>query len=405
MKLNKRRKILFLGIYIGVLFLFQEAALRFFFPLPEIKNFNRYDYMPKWVSLKTAHTRYIKNMRLVVRSEPDHMMVIQRLNAYGFRGDDWKIQKPKNQKRILFLGDSFTEGFLVKDDGVLSECFKRIALEKNRPVQAINLGVIGADMADYFRLLTDAIPILQPDFLVLSIFPNDYTQYADARAYISNFNAHRKKPLTPLYFNPFNPRIVELSKMLWLKEMLPFRWPIKKVEFYHPISSPANAWHGHEAELDKLVTPPIAAAIKNGQMNPFIVGGPAYLTKILSTPYDMRPLLSFIQTHIRSYNTQLYVVHIPERSQLTEYYREFESAYSPETYDITGDTYQSLRHGLGNDCRELNIPFIDLYELFKTEETKGNHLYFQFDEHLTAKAYPLIGEAIFNEWERRNPLK
>jgi lysophospholipase L1-like esterase len=403
MKSSQRRKILFLVVYIGALFLFQEAVLRFFFPLPEIKNFNRYDYMPKWMSLDSPQTKFIKNIRLVTKSEPDQITMIQRLNAYGFRGQNWKIEKSAQQKRILFVGDSFTEGFLVKDDAVISERFKSAAAKQNRSVEVMNLGVIGSDMADYFHLLTDAIPMLEPDVLFLFMYPNDFTQYAEAQAFVTDFTTQHKKPLTPIRYSILKPRIIELSQMLWQKEMLPFRWPIKKVDFYHPISSPANPWNGHEAELDKMVTPPIAAAIKNAAFNPFIVGGPAYIKRILSIPYDMRMLFSFVQKHVHPFNTQLYVVYIPDRSQLTDYYRQFEAAYAPKTFDLTGDAYQTLRYGLGNDCRELNIPFIDLYDLLKNEEGKGNHLYFQFDEHLSAEAHRLIGEAVFDAWERRNP--
>ncbi len=53
----------------------QEALLRFFFPLPELKGFNRIQYMPLGPAGKTDEA--VRSIRMVVESSPDHVRVAE----------------------------------------------------------------------------------------------------------------------------------------------------------------------------------------------------------------------------------------------------------------------------------------------------------------------------------------
>ena len=67
--------------------------------------------------------------------------------------------------------------------------------------------------------------------------------------------------------------------------------------------------------------------------------------------------------------------------------------------DLTGDEYQVHRRDLDTLCQEMNIPLIDLTDFIKKEEQAGNRLFWNYDDHMRARGYELVGRTIFKEWK------
>jgi lysophospholipase L1-like esterase len=96
-----------------------------------------------------------------------------RINAEGFRGED--LHPEKDRKRVLFLGDSYTFGWAVDQDNVLSESVERVLAKPpyNLGIEAYNLGVPGYNTLLEYHLLNQVLDRYTPALVVLGYVMND----------------------------------------------------------------------------------------------------------------------------------------------------------------------------------------------------------------------------------------
>lgn len=111
-----------------------------------------------------------------------------RHRAVDLRGQLIALDKPAGERRVLFLGDSATEGAFVTLEQSYPQRFEAAlrARDPGTKVRAINAGVWGMTTIDALKLLEDKLLPLAPDAVVLGLFmANDI-----------NFNlAHGRKAL------------------------------------------------------------------------------------------------------------------------------------------------------------------------------------------------------------------
>jgi hypothetical protein len=96
-----------------------------------------------------------------------------QINSDGFRGDEFDVTD--NRKRVLFVGDSYTFGWGVEQDEVLTRSVER-ALAKppyNLGIDAYNLGVPGYNTVQEYHLLTQVLDRYAPSLVVLGYVMND----------------------------------------------------------------------------------------------------------------------------------------------------------------------------------------------------------------------------------------
>ena len=100
--------------------------------------------------------------------------VVGHINSQGFRGTAVSRNKPKDKKRIIFLGDSFTLGFGVKDEDTLPVNVEKM-LNAQLPfdVEVLNFGVTNTATGDQVRLLENYALAFHPDVVIIVIFLND----------------------------------------------------------------------------------------------------------------------------------------------------------------------------------------------------------------------------------------
>src|SRR6188474_1211927 len=111
--LSPGRRRLFVAVVLIVFGVVQELACRWMFPLPECAGFNRMNYTPVHFfgdDVRDARPHGLCNAKIRMESEPDGFVFDHTLNLYGFRGPDFPLNPPADRTRILFIGDSFTEG-------------------------------------------------------------------------------------------------------------------------------------------------------------------------------------------------------------------------------------------------------------------------------------------------------
>lgn len=96
-----------------------------------------------------------------------------RINSNGFRGEDFDPES--DRRRVLFIGDSYTFGWAVEQDEVLTEAVKRVLVNPpyNLEIDAYNLGVPGYNTFHEFHLLHQVIDQYAPSLVVLGYVMND----------------------------------------------------------------------------------------------------------------------------------------------------------------------------------------------------------------------------------------
>jgi hypothetical protein len=96
----------------------------------------------------------------------------QTTNSWGLRGPEPNL---KASWRGIVLGDSYMQGLFVGDQETPTECLKReLNSRLQAPVEILNTGHLGYSPEQYYYTLLEYGPRLPPQFVVISIFANDF---------------------------------------------------------------------------------------------------------------------------------------------------------------------------------------------------------------------------------------
>lgn len=102
----------------------------------------------------------------------------QTTNALGLRGPE---PDPAAVVRGLVVGDSFMQGVLVGDaDTPPARLERRLAARWGVPVAVLNAGLLGYSPEQYYWTLIEYAERFHPQFVVMSIFANDFGSLGDA---------------------------------------------------------------------------------------------------------------------------------------------------------------------------------------------------------------------------------
>ena len=98
-----------------------------------------------------------------------------RTNSYGIRGPEFSFDKPPGRLRLAAVGDSFTFGQGVEEE----EAYVAVAGEALRaaqvPAEVLNFGVPGHATPQSLALVKRRVVPVQPDVVLVGVFPNDLT--------------------------------------------------------------------------------------------------------------------------------------------------------------------------------------------------------------------------------------
>jgi lysophospholipase L1-like esterase len=108
------------------------------------------------------------------RLERPEFSVDVQLNALGFREPRLPSTKPPGTVRIVALGDSFTQGYGVEEHQSWPRRLEVLLDARDpRPHEVVNLGVPGANPADYLSYLRDPGLAYRPDVVLIMVMAND----------------------------------------------------------------------------------------------------------------------------------------------------------------------------------------------------------------------------------------
>ena len=98
--------------------------------------------------------------------------IVETSNSGGLRGPERPREKPAGEVRVLALGDSFCEGYLVNDDEVFSAVLER-KWQKSGELAVLNAGVAGYSTDQELIYFRETGVMYQPDVTVVFFFDND----------------------------------------------------------------------------------------------------------------------------------------------------------------------------------------------------------------------------------------
>lgn len=382
-----RSKYFKIFVYLFCVFIFQELIFRYFFPTPEIKNFDRINFMN--LNNNGTGSKHSRNQTWDWQSTPDTSAIFKHyMNLYGFRGKDWLIEKNSTKKRALFIGDSFVEGIMAEQNETIPMVFEKAS---NGKYETFNGGMLGCGLPVYMQFTADIIPIYKPEVAFLCIYANDLGKKTPK---IPEFF------LEPDYYNPMKPRIVEIIAQIQTNGPLNFKWKKDSKQYLPGIPDKKNPWTNSENDLKNHVTPEIAEKMKQSFFNPYLTNSLAKEERYLKAPPAIGETIPFFNYICNQNGTKPVVIYIPSRNQVTNYYLSYEKQFClscPDNISLNNPTYQVHQQVLKKQCEKINVPFMDFSEIIKNKETKGEHLYWNYDQHMRAKGYQLIGTTIWNK--------
>lgn len=282
-----------------------------------------------------------------------------RINALGYRDAPRRIEREPGHRRVLCLGDSFTEGWGIPQDGTWPALLEG-ALSG---FEFWNLGRSGGHPLFYLMRARRAIRDFKPDALIVQIFDNDPSEI---ERYLRRFEMNADGQVShvkPRYqwTGSLSQRIRAFGDHLALRRLLRGRRGTfikvgRKQSF-----SPEDRRPAYLLALLRGEDPTF-----NGQFGFFRAEQQEAWTPKFKRE---RSLLSQLVTETRTAGVKIALLYIPHRL-----------VWDPALRKLRQPNHH--RALLAALARDLALPFFDAQELL-AKEPKPGQLYYPRDLHLT----------------------
>ncbi len=374
------RRTAFAGAALLLALLVHEGVARLLLPLPAVHNFHRDRYEP------VAPRGELRCVDVRVESEPDGFRYVHRLNQHGFRGPEFPIARGP-RRRVLALGDSFVEGWGADE----AETIPGRLSELLGGAETINLGVIGSGLPQYAALVADAVPLLQPDDVVVTIYANDLP--------CPNGPAPRDPAAAPAERRLWLPRIVAAVRDVRRGHRVAVRgW--RPVHNYLP-AVPAPEHPFTTREMPAGIAPEIAAAARRGVFNPWQLDcrdRADAATRIDHDPHAEACLADIADT-CRRHGVRLTLAYIPYAFTVSARYLQAYDRMGCLPVDTSepwdGPDRRRQQQFLAGVAARLGVPFLDATDaLIDAERNRGDKVCWTYDLHCTPAGYRVVAEAL-----------
>lgn len=157
----------------------------------------KYDIDLGWRFKENYSGTIIKNL------DSDEKVITKvSFNKDGFRDSNHNLIKPKDTKRIIVLGDSYTAGTAISDDQIFTNIFQK-KLNDNPDseykFEVMNVSVPAWSTDQHYIYLKQEGLSYKPDYIIIMITPNDIREaYGKGFLYIDNENRLTKRKIKPL---------------------------------------------------------------------------------------------------------------------------------------------------------------------------------------------------------------
>jgi len=401
--LSPARKRLFVALLIVVFLVGQEVLLRLIFPVPEVLNFNRIHYS-QLLMPDVRKPKFLSNVAYRMQSAPDGWEFFHFLNLYGFRDRQWTVEKPAGTTRVLFMGDSFTEGAGADGEHTIPEGFKRAAGERAARFDVMNMGIQATGMSDFMVLSGQAMPVFKPDVVMLVLFGNDFAKFVPYNpAWLSGQFAP-----PPVFADQRKPRLWQVIEILRAGQRPPKSWYSRPFPFFASIPDPRNPFADEQKAryYATFIPEKLAGAMAYGRFNPYLIDTFHDDKSYLAKDMDVRPYLAGLKQFLTDRGARLMIAYIPTNNQVSDAYLQYQSAFCrPGLHSLMGPEYQRHAAHTAVVCEELAIPFLDFTPLLRELEAQGNRLYWNFDNHMRGESYAMLGDNLYRWYASMEPAQ
>ncbi|HOK41977.1 MAG TPA: SGNH/GDSL hydrolase family protein [bacterium] len=347
-----RLTILFSAILIILLFI--EVSFRIYFK----KGFK----IPKQLYIKDDVIGYIHNPNYYAKNKTSEYEYIVSINSNGLQDNEIPFQKNKNEKRFVFLGDSFTFGTGVNLEQTWHKIFIRLLNDYDKTFKyiGINCGVGGYNTEHEYLFFTKNGIKYQPDYVVICVLPNDiFHNYKGIKSYYNfalsglEFSSSFENLPNPI-FHPIKFKRIFISKLKknLLKYSVFFNYLV--IRFSININ-------------DKTVQ---EGNVYKKDLNDIMIKA---WTK---TEEIVKDLTEFCNNK----NIKLILIGLPQLEVF-------------QNYSTRPDDYLFFNKQLSQICQKYNIFYLNAFELLK--KYKPDDLYFKNDRHLSIYGNECLGKELF----------
>lgn len=342
-----------------------------------------------WIKRTNFAKANVPNVKLTFESNEFNFEA--KSSSLGLRNEEIKIPKPKDEKRILALGDSFTWGWGVNDDEPWPKILEKIYKENSMQTQVINGGVYGVSLHNEVEVCEDYVDSLEVDSIIVGFYStDDFSQelsqkkilnsafvWRNLRKYFPNFYKLRN-PIVQFHKN-IKPGGTYDSRDLWLESA-------RKIIAANP-------------KIKESLPKDVFEDFRNGLINPSRVENAQNEPEILNTMLDA----SKLSEALGAVNTQLgllkkcargrpvYIVFIPSSDLVSKEYQEDQAKLG---YRIDERLLASeFDDQLAKVVAPYGFKFISPLNDFRQDGCAG--CYFPLDSHLSALGHKRLSEFIF----------
>ena len=352
--------------FVSLLFSFLLAELIF-----------RHYWQPARLYLKKASALYrydelmgwclVANKK--VERKTSEYRVIELTNSHGLRCPEVPFKKQTDEFRILFLGDSFAQGYTVEWEKTYAFVVKElVAKELNRKVTVVNGGCAGWSTDQQLLWYRRYGKSWKSDLIILLFYDNDLwynTQHRYWRGFKPKFQMRQGEP--KLVYHPERP--IEWHHSSWLSHSYIALCLHEQLNGYIGFSLPRIS-----------VAPDFSE-----EFNRYVSSH-----KVTKEGWEItRALLSTLALEAKSDGSRFIVFNVPNRWSVDGLLKNrLINRYGKKA---KGWDVKSISRRLPEVCKEMGIECIEPTKLFEQSREK---LYFPIDGHWNEAGHHLAGTII-----------
>ncbi len=112
------------------------------------------------------------------------------INAMGYADREWQVPKQPGERRILCLGDSWTEGMGAQYDSTYVSLLGSMLVRKDSSIRIMNAGICADDPCVNYVNYRDRLVQYHPDVIVQTLSFNDITTDIATKGGLERFGDH-----------------------------------------------------------------------------------------------------------------------------------------------------------------------------------------------------------------------
>jgi hypothetical protein len=388
----------------GFIFLVTEVSLRLFSDSLDDKewvgnprSFYEYDPLLGWRNI--PNTDRIRRIRAEEKST-----IRYKINSRAIRGPEYSYEKADNQYRILLLGDSYTEGYVVEFEDLFSQVMTRKLNTMKKGIQflAINSGTSGWSTDQELLFFQKEGKKYGPDLTILMFYQNDLAYNNQPKDFGMSYKPLFREIQGELVLTNVpvpEPDKIIITDQLADDDMSLFKklklWLHKRSHLYAFIKERIKNTHFLNTLVLKLGLRerPAKAELLPREFN---VWKKEYNKSVQESWHITEAMLVKLKEETDLIGSRLLVFLVPhEASVYTEMWEAIKNnyGYSDEEWDIDQVSLE-----LEATCRRIGIEMLDPADLFRTRaielQKDKKRLYDPINEHWNSEGNKFVGELL-----------